>query len=93
MTGLREKVANSIGEADKWRATDNSPDWQAAEPAWHAYAHLADAAIAICMEEAAKVASGGYPKNEGGEYAYGRLDAAAALRALRGDEGGVDDRT
>jgi hypothetical protein len=94
MSDLREKVASSIGEADKWRATDNSPDWQAAEPAWHAYAHLADAAISICMEEAAKVAKGyhSFPAPTSRAARYHEMhcvkpNIAAAILSLKGGDG------
>lgn len=95
MTGLREKVARSLMIA---RGGCDVTDWREAEWNPHVAQTLieADAAIAVCMEEAAKVAESyaeqtDYdiePEAAVAENVTARF-IAAALRALRG-EGGVD---
>jgi hypothetical protein len=40
-----ERVATAIGEADKWRKGDSSPDYMASEPAWKDYERQAVAAM------------------------------------------------
>lgn len=89
MSDLREKVRNAI-----LLAHDAAPDGQ--EPN-----AMADAAIAVCMEEAAKMADHKADEENrewldsamSNEDAWVRggmaIEIAAALRALRG-EGGLD---
>lgn len=68
MSDLREKVRNAI-----LLAHDAAPDGQ--EPN-----AMADAAIAVCMEEAARIV----------EKEHCELCVAAALRALRGEGGSAN---
>lgn len=84
MSDLRERVAEELWQADSMRVTGmrRSVPWSEAGPAAHQqWKPLADAAIALCMEEAAKVAETchvGWPM-DGREQ---RNVCAAAIRAL-----------
>jgi hypothetical protein len=82
MTDLREKVAEELWQADSMRVMGcrRSVPWSEAGPAAHKqWRPLADAAIALVLEEAARVA-------EEMSMNYDTMDnAPAAIRALKGN--------
>jgi hypothetical protein len=88
---LRERVARAICKAEG-DDPDSFDPWMEPEhqhPAWEHYEDHADAAIAIVLEEAAAVAAinwlPGYKITSEFQAGVvsGRLDAAAAIRALK----------
>lgn len=79
---LRERVARAILAADKFLVESGHHHWEyKSESQRNHYLAEADAAIALVLEEAARVAQG----NEASatEYYRGRVHAAAAIRALK----------
>jgi hypothetical protein len=85
---LREKVARAVAQYHGWAHWREEPEWARLNNLFFAQA---DAAIALCMEEAAKVAeSAPHWTDNGpplGKMPTGRNDIAAAIRALKDTTG------